>query len=223
MKSFTGRKRRTFRSVVILIELLICYITFLNVISHMRGPDIFIVAESNGPLLQTRDFVAFDGESGSQNELVLENDSSATVVGYSAELDLTTVQRIRIDFYINCTSEYRGSKLYIDLFNSDGGYDYAEQEVCLELQEGNNHIEISLDKGANAPEKAQLRMFTGETVCISIHDINVWEEILAPQKYESMFVALAISLIILFGTIYFYHIVESKKIFRNGLENVDKL
>lgn len=195
MKTNKQRKKRQFRlKALLIIEIIVCYMAFLNVISHARGPQNY-EAVTDAPLLTASDFIGFDGGRAEQG-LVFNNQTMGAAVGYQAELSLDELERILISFTVDCPPEYIGSTLYVDLYNDIANYDNPEQEYHLVLQEGLNNASTVLEPGKSAPENGQLRFFTVEPADYTLEDLQIYQEIPLPNVTTDM---IAVAVVLFLG------------------------
>ena len=207
------KKSRRFRlKILLLLEVVICYMALLNLVSHSRGPERYRVLTGT-PLVTISDFIGFDG-SGSEQGLVLENQIPGTAVGYQAELPLIGLEGIYISFSVDCPPEYAGSVLITDLYDFESGYDSPEQEYQLTLQPGVNELEVSLRVSENAPSKAQLRIFTTDIADYSLNNLHAHQE----QSIPKITAAMAAAAIISFAAI----VVTSAAFYRTCAREVER-
>lgn len=180
---------------ILIAEIIISYMALLTVVSHICAPQAYR-AETEAPILMTSDFVSFSGESA-ERELLFRNDTSGSAVGYQSALKLTEAERIAVTLKINCPEEYSGCKLYVDLYESESGYDDPEQEAVLTTEAGEQEAELILYAGEQHPENAWLRIFTTDKSEFSVEKIVVSEAV--PQEKVSK-AMLGVTALIVFGT-----------------------
>lgn len=194
----TGRSnRRIILKFVVIISAIATYISILNIISHIRGP-VQYYANKDFPMVDVGDFVSFTGEQTNSDVLILSNPSVGSVAGYSANILLYDTERIQVSFDIVCPEEYDQSTILIDLYNPEEEYDSQEQEDVKRLQKGNNTIVTVLNPGQDAPKEAQLRIFTGDSINVTLDNIEVYQLLKKPKVTVSMIIALFITLSIFF-------------------------
>ena len=204
------RKRKRFRLKILLIfEAVVCYMALLNIVSHARGPQNYGVL-TDTPLVSVSDFTGFDG-GGTEQGLLLENQSPGTAVGYQADLTLSGLYSIVISFSVSCPAEYAGGVLIVDLYNYESGYDRPEQEYQLVLQEGDNEAAFSLNPGENAPENALLRIFTVDAAGYEVSELQVYQEQPLPKVTDAMVVVTAVLAVITVATAFAYYWMFVKK------------
>lgn len=188
---------------VLIIELIVCYMALLNIVSHAMGPQKFEAA-TDKPLLTASDFVSFQGETVHGQSLRLENPTSGEVSGYSAQLSLKGLKRVYIHFQIDCPTEQVGAGLCVDLYDQESGYDNEEQEYRLFLQEGMNEVSSVLEIGETAPEKAELRFFTGDITDYVINDLQIYRDVPLAKVTPAMIYVFVGSIFVLVATAFVY-------------------
>lgn len=210
-------KRKATLKRVMICELILCYMAILVMISHIRAPQPYETIMQTS-LLEMNDFESFDGFTVIDQTMTIKNGAEDQLVGYQAPLQLAGLERIRIMFQIDCDILAEGDNLLsVDLYEAESGYDYAEQENVLRLQEGINEISVSLPIGENAPDAAMLRLFTLDQADWTIHSFHVYEEVPAPKVTPAMIIT-PIALLTFFGITVFAYGFISKKARRNGCE-----
>lgn len=201
MRSDAG-KRRAWLGRLIVVELIVCYLAVLTLVSHARGP-VKYRAATESPLLDVEDFVSFVGAR--EDAILLVNDMAGQAAGLAAELPLEGLEGIRVAFQVDCPPEYAGGTLVVDLYNAEAGYDSAEQEFSLELEPGVNMVERTIDPGESAPGRAQLRIFTLDPAGYGIHDLAVYPVEAMPKLGMGLLAAAAACFACLAGsTIYWF-------------------
>lgn len=195
-----NKKKKNLKWLII-VEVIIFYFTILNVVSHARGPIQYTV-DADSPLLKIEDFTPLSSEQEKfKDDLKLINSAQGIAVGYIADLELTNLDDISVNFQINCPDEVAGGTLFIDLCNGELGYDNPEQEYSLQLAAGVNNISCQINKGETAPSEAQFRIFTLDKANFSVEQLKVEKAIPAPSVTQPMILAIIISGIILVITI----------------------
>ena len=207
-------KRGVSLKILIIIELLICYMSILTVISYWRGP-VQYRALPEEPLLISTDFASFSDDKvvGAQS-LRLQNDFAGNAVGYASLLNLIDLEQIAVSFSVDCPVQYAGNTLHIDLWNV--GYDRDEQEYTVALQGGLNQFDIFLNKGLEAPNEAMLRFFTLDLADYSIENIQVSLAETLPKVSSVLLTVTVVSVLILLFTI--FALFNSRN---NEMKNVD--
>lgn len=185
------KNKRAFLKGLLIFELIFCYMAALNIVSHLRGPQNY---ETSEVLVTVADFVSFSGESVQGENLIFDNQTEGTVVGYSTRLSLENIERIRVSYRIDCPTEYVGGTLYNDLYDYDAGYDDPEQEYQLILQQGQNDVTFVLEPGDAAPEAAELRFFTPSAAGYAVVDLQVYSEIPLQKLTVAMLAAAFIGI-----------------------------
>ena len=172
---------------LLILEIIIFYLSFLNVVSHVRGPDSYRL-NTDAPLLLAMDFQSFSdmGISRPDSSLPLLNPTAGAAAGYQAELPLDDLLGVSVCFQIDCPEDEAGSTVTIDLYNFEAGYDSPEQETQVVLQAGLNEISTLLSPGESAPEQAQLRIFTLDEAHYEITGLEIWEQIRQPKITPGM-------------------------------------
>lgn len=197
MQNKTGQEQRRGRlKALLILETIVCYMALLVIVSYIRGPQQYEAAPG-GSLLERSDFIPFEGTQAEDGSLRLINTQPGAPVGYAAPIELTGLSRIGIRFRVECPAPYAGGTLLVDLFDFETNYDDVEQEYQHTLLEGTNLVEVSLAPGDDAPGHAQLRIFTGSLVDLTVEDIQVYREIPLSKITPAMIGALVGSLLIL--------------------------
>lgn len=197
---------------VLIVEIIICYLAVLTVISYVRGPERYQRAEE--PLLTAADFVSFDGSSFFSDVLDMENDDPSQPIGWQAPITLWGVDRLWCSFWLDCPAESAGGILHIDLYNQDAGYDNPEQEYQATLQPGYNEIEFELSPGVVFPETAQIRFFTWDVAHYTLQDVQICEAYPVPPVPAGVIVGVGFCFCVLFATAIAWFAL--KKIFGGG-------
>lgn len=197
-----NERRKCCLNRLIVIEIVVCYMVLLTIISYARGPERYQALTST-PLLQSEDFVPYLGDLSKEAGFVfIENETLGIAVGYAAPLELHKDERFQVSFWLDCPAEFAGGALYTDLFNGETAYDSPEQEVCNVLQVGHNEFQFSLDTGENPPDTALLRFFTGDYAGYQLNEIQVCREEMIPKVSKKMWAVLSACLLTLAGTIF---------------------
>lgn len=191
---------------ILIVELIICYLALLTVISYVRGPERYQRAEE--PLLTTTDFVSFNGSSASFDMLPMENDDTSQPIGWQAHITLLGVDRLWCSFQLDCPAESAGGILHIDLYNQEAGYDNPEQEYQVTLQPGYNEIEFELSPGTIFPETAQIRFFTWDIAHYNLQDIQIYEAYSVPSVSEGMIIGAGACFCVLLVTVILWVILK---------------
>lgn len=199
MKKKTGR-RKTHIKVVLWIETIVCYMALLTIISYIRGPQPYELIPDK--TISTASFLSFDGQAAGQEFLRFQSDVEGALIGYTTQIDLNGLHGLRVSFQIICNAEDRGNVLYVDFYNLEEGYDNPENEFQVILQEGENRIEGDLFPGKDAPQAAQLRIFTLNSSQYDVRELSVMRYEPIPKVTTGMVVAFIISAILLIGTIW---------------------
>lgn len=195
-------KRHLRLKTVLIVELILCYLALLTLVSYIRAPQEYR-AETESPILLTRDFVSFSGEVAG-DELIVQNDASGAAMGYQSELQLSEIDRLSVSLKINCPEEYAGRTLYVDLYEFESGYDSPEQEAVLITEVGEQEMELTLPTGEQHPENACLRIFTLEDANYSIENVMVCKEIPQPKVSGAMIAVVALIVFTTVGTLVCY-------------------
>ena len=198
-EKFSKKTNRVWLKWLIIAEIIVCYMAVLTIISYARGPEKF-KAMTDSPMIGVGDFISFNGEAVPGDVLQIVNGTPGTVVGYSAWIALDDLDRVQISFQIDCLPEYAGNVLYVDLYELETGYDNAEQQVSVILQEGRNEVEFSLELGENHPQRAQLRFFTLDSADYTIRDISFLMLKLRPKVSVGIIAGAVVCFLLLAGT-----------------------
>lgn len=191
-----ARKRSAWLGRLMVVEIIVCYMAVLTLVSHARGPEKYRAA-TDAPLLAADSFTSFAGEPAGEDGLRLANSTAGQAVGFAAELPLESRERIQAAFLVDCPPEFAGSILHVDLYEPDAGYDNDEQEATLVMQPGRNAVSLTLWTGENAPESAQLRFFTGDIVDYRLEQVSIYELLQQPKVTAAMKGALILSFLAL--------------------------
>lgn len=205
MKENRQQKKIKIRiKILLILEAVICYMAFLNVISHIQGPPQYQVL-TDAPLLTTSDFLNFDGKKMAGDTLAFSSQNEGTAVGYQTQLSLSELESICVSFTLNCPADYVGTMLYIDLYNGQAQYDNPEQEHQIVLQSGLNMVESVFSIEEDAPSEAQLRVFTLEKAGYTVDKLQVCKAEPLPKVTGVMVAALAIGMVVLVATVIVYY------------------
>lgn len=162
-------KRKTVISVVLIVSI---YFALLTLISFMWAPEE--VREVGESLVTSTDFeiTAKDGYAWINDSGLHFSDPEGTEKIFLAWIDLNEFQKLRVRFIARCPEDFIGTaELHVDLCAD--GYDADEQEFVIRLKAGENEVDQVLDKGGNAPDKAQLRIFCLDAAWCEITGLSV--------------------------------------------------
>ncbi len=90
------------------------------------------------PTASTGDFEVLGGPETVSLEdgcIVLRNPEES-VLAVGARLELSDLQKVYVEFTVNCPADCVGMVLVVDLFDGDAGYDAPEQEFSTMLRVG---------------------------------------------------------------------------------------
>lgn len=148
-KEWIIKKRKSIIALVVVLVTVICG----------TGIGLEKVRESN-TVVEYSDFYVTTGNGDVHvDESVLSfTGTEAGAKVCAAYISLEGIERINVQFEINCPIESVGSIVHVDLCTE--GYDSDEQEFIAVLQPGRNVISGQLIPGQSAPEWVQLRIFT---------------------------------------------------------------
>ena len=194
-----ARKRSAWLGRLMVVEIIVCYMAVLTLVSHARGPEKYRAA-TDAPLLAADSFTSFTGEPAGEDGLRLANSTAGQAVGFAAELPLESRERIQAAFLVDCPPEFAGSILHVDLYEPDAGYDNDEQEATLVMQPGLNAVSLTLWTGENAPESSQLRFFTLDLADCGIYDLSICPVEALPKVGRGLLAAVAACFLILAAT-----------------------
>ena len=187
---------------LLILEAVICYIALLTVVSYAKGPARYKTLTDN-LLLTSENFTIFAGNVSSKcGGLYMENTDSGNSMGYSAPLSLYGLDRVHVEFSVDCPKEYANGVLHVDL--QAYGYDNDEQEFFLTLKQGMNHADFSLDPGPNPPQDVLLRLFTLDKAEYSIQNLQIYPETVLSQFPRGMIPTVIAAFTILVATIIFW-------------------
>lgn len=199
--------------IFIIAEVIVLYFSILNIISHVCAP-IQYEANTEQPLFCAEDFVPLTGDGVQEAGAVLTfyNQVKGTAVGFLADLDLSIRDEIAVQFQIDCPTQFAGGIVFIDLCNGEAGYDYPEQEYQLVLEPGLNRVAFQLNKGENAPEYAQFRIFTLDPADYTVEQLIVADMIARPPYTAPMVCVPIIVAIVLCITVLIFQRQKKGKI-----------
>lgn len=203
MKHKCSRSNRTFWRGLLIVEVVICYMSLLNVVSHLYGPPPYQVL-TEGSVLSTTDFTTFGGEVNKNDFLPIVNEIQGNVIGYSAQLSLAGTDRVRVEFITDVPPSAAESVLIVDLYNGEAGYDSQEQETLLVVSPGRTEQTVTLYPGETPPLQVQLRIFTDYPVNYTLQGIQVYLEAEQSKVSPAMLVFLSLSLLTTGTTICYY-------------------
>lgn len=172
---------------LLIAEIIVFYMSLLNLLSHVRALAPYRVITED-VLLTAEDFQSFRSPEvfGTNGVLSFGNETDGEVEGYQCQLVLSDLGGLSVCFEIDCPAAYAGNVLTVDLFNAQAGYDSSEQEEQTSLLAGWNTVEIALAPGENAPDTAQLRIFTTQPAQYEVRDLQVYGHDLLPKVTPSM-------------------------------------
>lgn len=205
----------------IILEIIVCYMAALTVVSHLRGPERYQVADES-PLLNIRDFSSFSNEPVGGESFLMENRTAGAAVGYLARLSLQELEGIWITFSVECPVEYAGGILYVDLCEPEMGYDNPEQEYSLTLSAGLNQVGFSLDPGVSHPVNANLRFFTLDPAGYEIRNLEIYPEAALPRVGEGLVISMVLSFVLLGVTIMAWRMRSRKEVMGQDAERGEK-
>lgn len=161
-----------YRKIIVGVLLILIYFTLLTLISFSRSTEIKVLSEN---LVNNQDFLATGPKEGNawvdDTGLHIRDVESGAKV-FSNAISLRDIQQLQVSFKVECPEDFGGeATLHVDLFAD--GYDTDEQEFTVSLRAGTNEISGTIDKGDNAPEEAQLRIFCLDAVECDISNLGV--------------------------------------------------
>lgn len=204
------RNTTTLIKTIIVLEIIVCYMGFLAVVSYMRSP-VRYKAMTDSPICQSEDFISFAGIPSATNVLTFENNAQGQLFGWQKQLDLSTLERIHISFSVNCPEEFAGGTLFVDLYNFEENYDPSEQEYQLLLTSGENNVEFTLCPGSPKPDTADLRFFTLDVAQYSVEKLTVCQEVALPKIPNGMLPGVGCCFLMLILSCGVYIFSERKK------------
>ena len=210
MSGKKARSRSPLWRAAAIVEVIVCYMAVLTVISYARGPEHWRPAEP--PVLESGAFTSFAGEPAGENgPLPMENGPDGQAVGYEAEADLIGGAALQVSLKVECPAEYAGNTLIVDLYNDQAGYDDPAQESWITLQAGTNQLDLSLDPGASPPERALVRLFTLDSAGYQLEDVTVRQMERTPKVPGSVWIGLALCLALPLFTLAAWTVTEKRK------------
>lgn len=155
------------------IILIVCiYFTLLALVSFIKAPSMDIPADESFVNVGDMTVLAGDGSAWIDASSLYFDDSVGTEKIFSADIQLSEIQRIMVRFNVNCPNKIDNTAvLRVDLYAD--GYDSSEQEFTVNLENGQNEVCETIDKGRNAPEQAQLRIFCLDAIQCEISSLSV--------------------------------------------------
>ncbi len=163
------------KKALLIVAIIFFYFVFLTFVSHARAPVQYGPDLEAPPIASTGDFEVLSAPetvSLEDRSIVLCNPEES-VAAIGTRLNLSDLQKVYVEFSVNCPADCVGTVLVVDLFDGDAGYDAPEQEFSTMLRVGVNKIGQVIDKGVNAPEEAWLRIFTTQRATFEIEDVVV--------------------------------------------------
>lgn len=206
MKNFN----KGFIKKLLIVELIVCYLGILTVISHICGPQPYEV-DRNNTLLSSQEFIPYGETTVTNGSITLVNSVEGGSTGCGALLSLVGLERIYIEFDIICPLEYDTGSLAIDLYDETSGYDYGDQEYMHAVQEGREHVAFMLETGEYAPEQAQVRFFTTNVSNWEIENLQIYRVYPVPKVSATMIISVVVLLFIFVGTAVCYRMAPQKK------------
>lgn len=194
-------KRRSLWTGILWGEAIVCYLAILTLISHVCGPVQYQRLTAQ-PVLVPADFTAtnYEGTYEITGETIpVKNDAAGAPAVYAAELTLSGIERISVSFWLDCPETYAGTTLHVDLWGEN--YDSDEQEYQAVLTPGVNQFSFFLEPGENAPEQANLRIFTLEPADYAVQDLEIFQMEPKPKVSLAMGAIVAILIGIWIGTV----------------------
>lgn len=152
--------------------LIICFFTILIWVSYQRASDEDVMQWNGESILNVDNFTATEGENAriEQDTLVFDSMEPETEL-FAAPLELRKLNKIGIRFRVFCPEEFTGSTLFVDLCAEN--YDRDEQGFSFTLKTGVNEIHQVIDKGEDAPDFAQLRVFSLDAAQYRVEELSV--------------------------------------------------
>lgn len=182
------------RKVIVISLALLLYFALLTLISFGRAPaEGKALGES---LVKNENFEveAQESRAWADADGLHFSDSEETTKVFSNVIALRGFQQIMVSFRVNCPEEWDGNAtLHVDLCAE--GYDTDEQEFTVELTAGENKITRIINKGNNAPDEAQFRIFCLDAVQCDVSDLTV--QVFAEVTHEEGMVCAAVVVILL--------------------------
>lgn len=181
IKAANFRTKNYIFKKILIVELIVCYIATLSIVSYMRAPERYKRMEE--PVINVSDFELNSGEPIIIDEagIRMKNDTPGVPVVLQADIELCGLDRIRVTYQVNCPEEFQGGILHTDLFSESDYYDAPEQEHILVLQPGVNYADFVIYPGENHPKIAQFRFFTLDLADYKMTEVKIYVEKLQPR------------------------------------------
>lgn len=197
MKKLITKHKR----VITITLVLIIYFLILTAVSYVKSTDQKAVGES---LVSYQDFMlwAKEGRAWVDEAGLHFNDSENTGKVFYSAISLKDLQQIQVHLIVDCPAEYaEKTALQVDLYAD--GYDNPEQEFSIELKAGENDIIQVIDKGNQAPDEAQFRIYCLEAVHCDVRNLSVQKigEVSYQERIGVCIVVLVVLAILLIGVI----------------------
>ena len=206
---------------LIILEIVVCYMATLTVVSYLRGPGRYEVIDRTS-LLSATDLSSFANEKVAGDSFWMENPSAGAAAGYSARLSLQDLERIRIAYSVECPAEYAGGILYVDLYEPEMEYDNPEQEYSLTLSAGLNQVVFSLNPGISHPVNVNLRFFTLDPAGYEIQNIEIYPEAALPKVSKGLAISVGLYFMLLGVTITAWRMRSRKEVMGQDVERGEK-
>ncbi len=173
-------RTKTKWKILFVVFLIICYFSFLTMISYLRAPAEELCRPGTG--YTAADFKVME-EAGKNANITGENirfhsSESGNLSGIYTEVDLR--EAIKYDVRFTTNSSEDGGQMFVDLCAE--GYDNPEQEYTIGLKKGIYEYHFALKPGENYPEKARLRIFTLDEVDANLTKLSIHEAIPKDKK-----------------------------------------
>ena len=180
---------------LIAVELLICYLAVLAVISYIRGPVRYRII-TDAELQLSGERVSFT--DGAIDNIYMENAGNGESARFTVAADLGGAERIRMEFASDCPADYAGGELHVGLYASDEEGAESLQEFHFKMKEGKNRMEASFD--ACPPEQGFFRFQTSDPAGYDIQSLHVYPEEELPTVSKGLAVGTLLCFAVLGAT-----------------------
>ena len=94
------------------------------------------------PVVSTGDFevLGVPETVSLEDGCIVSRNPEESVAAVGTRLELSDLQKVYVEFTVNCPADCVGTELIVDLFDGDAGYDALEQEFSTMLRVGVNRI-----------------------------------------------------------------------------------
>lgn len=152
------QKLRKWRKPILIIEIVVIYLFTLCIILVKHSRDKVDTSQYDNILFSGENYQS--GVSVSDGSIVyLTQDKGRE---YSEMIQLDGVYSLNISFDYSYPENTRDTSLYVDLFNSDAGFDEDSQQFEVVMRSGTEYVDNSIVIEAVHPDKAYIRFVSLE-------------------------------------------------------------